>query len=101
MFENIFKLTGRIKFGELKTTINGNQIFNAVLGRGSKDKGYENYKIRAFKENAKELTFVEDGTVITVSGWITQDNWESDGAKYSQVIFNVKEWEEYKLEEET
>lgn len=101
MFENIFKLTGRIKFGELKTTSNGNQIFNAVLGRGSKEKGYENYKIRAFKENAKELTFVEDGSVITVSGWISQDCWESDGEKYSKVIFNVKEWEEYKEEEET
>lgn len=96
MFENEFTLTGKIKFKEKRFTPNGNVILNAVLGRGSKEKGYENYKIRAFKEVANELEFVEDGTAITVKGWISQDQWEKEGKKNSVVIFNVKCWEEYK-----
>lgn len=99
MFENEFTLTGQIKFKEKKYTSNGNVILNAVLGRGNKEKGYENYKIRAFKDNAQELEFVEEGTVITIKGWISQDNWEKDGKKYSNVIFNIKFWEEYQSKE--
>lgn len=96
MFENTIKITGRIKFREVKETSQGNKILNATLSRGSKDKGYENYKIRAFKDNATELSFLDDNEAITITGWISQDNWEKDGQKFSKVIFNVREWEEYK-----
>lgn len=96
MFENEFTLSGRIKFKEKKYTANGNIILTAVLGRGSKEKGYENYKIKAYKDVATELDFVEDGTAITVNGWISQDNWVKDNIKHSNVIFNVKQWSEYK-----
>ena len=95
MFENQYTITGRIKFREYKETSNGNKVLNATLSRGSKEKGYENYKIRAFKDNATELNFLDDNEAITIKGWISQDNWEKDGQKFSKVIFNVKEWEAY------
>lgn len=100
MFKNEFTLTGRIKFIETKKTSNDNVILNATLSRGSKEKGYENYKLRAFKENAEELSFVEPNTAITVNGWLSQDNWEKDGKKFSQVIINVKSWEIYEEEQD-
>lgn len=95
MFANEFKLTGKLKFIEDHQTNNGNLIVTAVLGRGSKEKGYENYKIKAFKDVATGLLYVEENTVITVTGWITQDNWEKDGQKFSKVVFCVKSFEEY------
>ncbi len=98
MFENIFSLTGVIRFQDLKVTANDNKILNAVLSRGNKEKGYENYKIRAYKNNALELNHVQSGTIITITGWLSQDNWERDGEKYSNVILNVKEWAEYRDE---
>ena len=96
MFKNEFKLTGKLKFLADHQTNNGNLIVTATLGRGSKEKGYETYKIKAFKDVATELLYVEENTVITVTGWITQDNWEKDGQKFSKVVFCVKYFEEYK-----
>lgn len=98
MFKNEFTLTGKLKFPETRTTSNGNLIFSAILGKGNKEKGYENYKIKAFKEVAKELMYIGDGQLITVTGWISQDNYEKDGKKISNVIFNVNQWEEYTSE---
>ena len=99
MFQNEFTLTGRIKFIETKLANSGNTILTATLGRGSKEKGYENYKIKAFKDVAEEMAFIEQGTAITVIGWLSQDNWEKDGKKYSQVILNVKSYEIYEEEQ--
>lgn len=96
MWKNQIEITGAIKFIDPKQTSNGNLIVNATLSRGSKEKGYENYKIRAYKENAEELCYIEAGTVITIKGWLSQDNWEKDGKKYSQVFINIKSWDEYK-----
>lgn len=100
MFENEYKLTGRIKYIETKTANNGNMILNAQLSNGNKEKGYNNFKIRAFKEIAEEMAFIEPNTAITCMGWVSQDNWEKDGKKFSQVIFNVKSYEEYISEEQ-
>lgn len=99
MFKNEFILSGRIKYIDTKTANNGNMILNAQLSNGNKEKGYNNFKIRAFKETAEEMAFIEPNTAITCMGWLSQDNWEKDGKKFSQVIFNVKSYEIYEEEQ--
>lgn len=100
MFKNEVKLTGRIKFIDTKATSNGKVILNAVLSRGTKEKGYENYKIRAFKDLVDEIACIEPNTAITIDGWLTQDNFEKDGKKISVTWINVKSWELYEEEKD-
>lgn len=100
-FKNEFTLTGRISFGKMVTTKNDNKIFNCQLSNGSKEKGYNNFKLRAFKENAVNLADAPDGTVITAKGWLTQDKWEDEkGNKRSIVILNLKSFEPYEDKED-